>query len=49
MVRLGFIDSISLRMDSPSDRPSKSIYCIVALTAKVLVEVTHLVGNSGSS
>ena len=49
MVRLGFIDSMSFRMDSPSDLPSKSMYCIVALTAKVFAVLTHLVGNSGVS
>lgn len=49
MVLFGFMDSINFMMDSPSDRPSKSIYWILALIGKVVVVEMHLVGHSAVS
>ena len=43
---LGFICPRILRIDSPSDRPSKSIYRMLALSSRVSDLDTHLVGTS---
>lgn len=36
-------------MDSPSDRPSKSMYWMFALMSRVTVAATHFVGTSDKS
>jgi hypothetical protein len=36
-------------MDSPSVRPSKSMYCILALMSSVTVTAIHLVGTSDTA
>ena len=36
-------------MDSPSERPSKSMYWMLALMSKVTVAATHFVGTSDKS
>lgn len=45
----GLICETILRIDSPSERPSKSMKSILANTSKVSIDRTHFVGTSQTS